>query len=142
MIWTLITIVLIVVGILMCLFCEKHTFKHYTLGDFLSIISIISSGLGVILLIALLIVFSCENITYKFNTERSNIEYQGLIKRLECINSDYEDVSKSDVIKDITEWNKEVYAEKHWSESKWTNWLYCKKYADSLNYIELESEEK
>ena len=38
----------------------------------------------------------------------NNIEYESLCNRLEIINSDYEDMSKSDVIKDVSEWNKMV----------------------------------
>ena len=50
---------------------------------------------------------------------------------------EYEDVSKSDVIKDISEWNKKVYSCKHWANNPWTSWFYSKRVADSLEMIEM-----
>lgn len=64
------------------------------------------------------------------------MNYETLCKRLEIINSDYENVSKSDVIKDINEWNKDVYYYKYRAYSPLTNWLYNKKIADRLIYID------
>ena len=49
---------------------------------------------------------------------------------------EYEDVSKSDVIKDISEWNKKVYGYKHWAYNPWTNWFYSKRVADDMKMIE------
>ena len=72
------------------------------------------------------------------NIQKTQITYEGLVKRLEIVNSEYENVSKSEVIKDISEWNKKVYSNKYCAESLWTNWLVSQKYADSLQYIELE----
>ena len=72
--------------------------------------------------------------------EKNKIEYEGLCKRYEIINSEYEDVSKSDVIADITEWNMKVYNTKYWTENPWTNWFNPKKISDNLEYISLESE--
>lgn len=72
--------------------------------------------------------------------EKNKIEYEGLCKRYEIINSEYEDVSKSDVIADITEWNMKVYNTKYWTENPWTNWFNPKKISDNLEYISLETE--
>lgn len=72
--------------------------------------------------------------------QKNKIDYEGLCKRYEIIKSDYEDVSKSDVISDITAWNMKVYNTKYWSENPWTNWFNPKKVADNLNYISLEEE--
>ena len=72
--------------------------------------------------------------------QKNKIEYEGLCKRYEIITSEYEDVSKSDVIRDITEWNVEVYKAKYWTENLWTNWFNPKKIADNLEYIPLEQE--
>ena len=68
--------------------------------------------------------------------EENRIEYESLCERYEIINSEYEDVSKSDVIKDIAEWNKNVYSEKHWAYNPWTSWFYSKRVADELQMIE------
>lgn len=72
--------------------------------------------------------------------EKNKIEYEGLCKRYEIINSEYKDASKSDVIADITEWNMKVYNTKYWTENPWTNWFNPKKISDNLEYISLESE--
>lgn len=49
-----------------------------------------------------------------------------------------EKVSKVTVIKDVQEWNSDVYSQKYWSESPWTNWFYSEEIVDSLEYIEME----
>lgn len=72
--------------------------------------------------------------------QQNKIEYDGLCKRYEIVKSEYEDVSKSDVIADITAWNMEVYNTKYWSENPCTNWFNPKKIADNLEYIPLEAE--
>lgn len=68
--------------------------------------------------------------------EENRIEYESLCERYEIVTSEYEDVSKSDVIKDIAEWNKDVYSYKHWTYNPWTNWFYSKKVADDMKMIE------
>ena len=68
----------------------------------------------------------------------NQIYHDGLCKRLEVVQSDYEDVSKSQVIKDVTEWNMDVYNTKYWPETLWTNWFNPKDIADNMDYIPLE----
>ena len=65
----------------------------------------------------------------------SNYERESIVKQIECINSDYEDVSKSKVIENAYEWNNKVRNAKYWSENPFTNWFWSKKYVDSLKYI-------
>lgn len=72
--------------------------------------------------------------------EENRIEYESLCQRYEIVTSEYEDVSKSDVIKDIAEWNKNVYSEKHWANNPWTSWFYSKRVADDLKMIERSEE--
>ena len=68
--------------------------------------------------------------------EQNRIEYESLCHRVEVISSDYEDVSKSEVIKDVAEWNKRVYSCKHWAYNPWTSWFYSRRVADKLEMIE------
>lgn len=70
--------------------------------------------------------------------QKNKIQYDGLCKRYEIVKSDYEDVSKSDVIADITAWNIGVYNTKYWTENPWTSWFNPKKIADNLDYISLD----
>ena len=75
------------------------------------------------------------------NIEMNNIEYESLCQRLEIINSDYEDMSKSDVIKDVSEWNKMVLEKKYWAKNPWTSWFFSQKVVDDLKYIEYKQED-
>ena len=131
MIWMLIFIGVLVLGIVgMSMYVNDH------LSESLGTIAITFVVVGMIVSIIMIIVCISSHVTADKDIQLDKIEYEGLINRLEIINSDYEDVSKSDVIKDITEWNKHVYITKHWGNSKWTNWFFSKKYVDSLQYIE------
>jgi len=68
---------------------------------------------------------------------RSNqIEYESLCNRLEIVNSDYEDISKSDVIKDVADWNNRVNRALYWSQNTWTSWFYSQKEVSELKFIE------
>jgi hypothetical protein len=68
--------------------------------------------------------------------EMNRIQYESLIQRREAINSGYEDVSKSDVIKDIAEWNSTVQSTRYWTYNPWTNWFWPKRVADNMKFIE------
>jgi hypothetical protein len=89
------------------------------------------------LVIALVTIILSHGMTDKM-IQQNKLEYDGLCKRYEIIKSEYEDISKSDVIADITEWNKEVYNTKYWTKSLWTNWFNPNAIADDLKYISLE----
>ena len=91
------------------------------------------------LIISLLIIIGLHATANK-NIQKNKMEYEGLCKRYEIVKSEYEDVSKSDVIADITSWNMEVYNTKYWSENPWTNWFNPRKIADNLYYIPLDEE--
>ena len=126
MIITLFFIVMIIIGII----AIKIDFIN--MGEFL-----ISAGISVFCLIICLMLIIGNYITATRSIEKNHIEYESLCKRLEIINSEYEDISKSDVIKDIAEWNKDVYEYHYWTENPFTNWFYNKKVADSYKYIEI-----
>jgi len=67
---------------------------------------------------------------------QDNIRYESLCKKLEIVDSDYEDVSKSEVINDIAGWNTSVVNSQYWARSPWTNWFYSQKRVDNLKLIE------
>lgn len=96
--------------------------------------------LGFIALTTSLAIIITAHATSNKDIQKNKIEYDGLCKRYEIIKSEYEDISKSDVIKDITEWNMSVYNTKYWTENPWTNWFNPKEIADNLHYIPLEKE--
>ena len=80
----------------------------------------------------------CAHVGVDAQIEKNRIEYEALRERQEIVESKYEDVSKSDVIKDIAEWNKKVYSCKHWANNPWTSWFYSKRVADDMKMIEMK----
>lgn len=129
MIITIIFAVMLVLGIILAALMESE--DSYVLG-------LILTTIGFIALFISLILISISHATVNKYIQQNKIEYDGLCKRYEIIESEYEDVSKSDVIADITDWNKRVYNTKYWTENPWTNWFYPKEIADNLEYIPLE----
>ena len=99
-------------------------------------IPVVLSVVGFICLICCIIGIICAHVGENKNIEINNIEYESLCNRLEIINSDYEDMSKSDVIKDVSEWNKMVLEKKYWAKNPWTSWFFSQKVVDDLKYIE------
>ena len=90
------------------------------------------------ILIGCIIGILCAHAVENKNIEMNNIEYESLCQRLEIVNSEYEDMSKSDVIKDVSEWNKMVLEKKYWSKNPWTSWFFSQKVVDELKYIDYE----
>ena len=101
-------------------------------------IPVVLSIVGFICLICCVIGIICAHVGENENIEMNNIEYESLCHRLEIVNSDYEDMSKSDVIKDVSEWNKLVLKKKYWSKNPWTSWFFSQKVVDDLKYIDYE----
>lgn len=92
--------------------------------------------LGCIAMTACITIIICQHSTATTQINKNKIQYESLQKRLEIVNSEYEDVSKSDVIKDIADWNQEVYDYNYWNDNPFTNWMYSDKVAESYKYIE------
>lgn len=132
MILTIIFLVMIFLGIISI----KLTIKNYNV--FLEVFGGVSLLFGSLCLIISILIIILSHATAPKIIHENKINYEGLCKRYEIIKSEYEDVSKSDAIADITEWNIKVYNTKYWTYSLWTNWFNPKEIADNLNYILLE----
>lgn len=133
MIMTIISVTVLIIGLI----CLGISFNSYSgISDILGTVATFIGSISTLIVI-LVIIFSHTNVNLVIDD--SNMEYKGLVKRLEIVNSEYEDMSKSDVINDITEWNRQVYREKYWGYNEWTNWFHSREYVDSLHYIDLES---
>ena len=130
MIITFIFVIMLVLGIIV-VWCSKYS-------DDLEIIGFFLIMFGLVALFASLTVIIIVHSTADKTIQQNKINYDGLCKRYEIIESEYEDVSKSDVIADITAWNTEVYRIKYWTENPWTNWFNPKSIAENLEYIPLE----
>lgn len=129
MILTIIAVVAIAVGVTLLRKDEYEEGVVFGLGLLFTV------GGGLIAFIMAICII-CAHVGVDATIEENRIEYEALCERQEIINSEYEDVSKSDVIKDIAEWNKNVYSEKHWAYNPWTSWFYSKRVADELKMIE------
>ena len=131
MILTIITVVAIAVGVTLLRKDEYEEGVLFGLGLLLTV------GGGLIAFIMAICIIGAH-VGIDAQIEENRIEYESLCQRYEIVTSEYEDVSKSDVIKDIAEWNKDVYSYKHWANNPWTNWFYSKRVADSVEMIEIK----
>lgn len=130
MILTILTVVAIVIGVILLRKDEYEEGVLFGLGLMLTV----GGGLIAFFMAVCIII---AHVGVDARIEENRIEYESLCERQEIVESEYEDVSKYDVIKDIAEWNKKVYSYKHWANNPWTNWFYSKRVADELKMIEV-----
>lgn len=128
MILTIITLLAIAIGVTMI---RKGEYEEIVYG--LGLLLTVGGGL-IAFVMAICIIGAHVGVVPQI--EENRIEYEALCERQEIVESEYEDVSKSDVIKDIAEWNKKVYTYKHWAYNPWTNWFFSKRVVDDLKMIE------
>ena len=131
MILTIIIMIAIAVGVALLHKAEYDDGVLFGLG----LLFTVGGGLMAFIMAICII---CAHVGVDAVIEENRIEYESLCQRYEIVTSEYEDVSKSDVIKDIAEWNKNVYSEKHWAYNPWTSWFYSKRVADDMKMIEME----
>ena len=122
------------IGIVICILSNKIERLFYSDWDIVGSILVIF-GVGFLIIFAFMI--WSVHLSADAEIAKDQIKYESLCKRYEIIQSEYEDVSKTEVIKDIAKWNMAVQHEKYWSENLLTNWFYSKKHADSLQYIDI-----
>ena len=127
MILTIITLAVAIVGALLF---------YHAISDTMETVGLLLFVGGVIIGFTMLCIIIIAHVGVDAQIEENLIEYNALCQRYEIITSEYEDVSKSDVIKDIAEWNKKVYSTKHWAYNPWTSWFYSKRVADDMKMIE------
>lgn len=123
---TLIFIIMIIVGAVML----KHN------NEIVSGIGLLTGVIGIVVTFAMVVCIAIAHIGVDAQIEENRIEYESLCKRNEIVSSNYEDVSRSEVIKDIAEWNKRVYSAKRWCYSPWTSWFYSREVVDEVKMIE------
>ena len=138
MIITLIAISLLIIAIAGFLILNKTYFSDIV-DDIVCFITALSGTLGSITILICLTVILCSHIDVDYDIHKAQLEHDSIIKQLEYIDAEYENVSKVEIIQKVYEWNQKVYSEKHGSENLWINWFYSKKYADSLEYIEFNN---
>lgn len=133
MIWTIIFVAVLVVSIIL------HRIAENSDVGWLYIVSVILAFLSVISIIVALYRISASHCAVDTTIVVNRMEYDSIVKEVEALEQDTDEkVSRVTVIKDVNEWNSDVYVIKYWAESPWTNWFYNKKIVDSLEYIEME----
>lgn len=135
MILTLIGIGLLVLA-LICNLLYKHT--NWAKEDITLSIGAVALVIGIIITVLCSLCMIINNSFADRNIYISKLERETIVKQLELIDTEYEDISKTEVIEKVKDWNIDVYKEKCRINNPWFNWLFSKKYADSLEYIELE----
>ena len=138
MIITLIAISLIIIAIAGFLILDKTYFSNIVDDIVCCIVALSGVFGGVAILICLLLILS-SHFDVDYDIHKAQLERDSIIKQLEYIDAEYENVSKVEIIQKVYEWNQKVYSEKRGSENLWINWFYNKKYADSLEYIEFNN---
>ena len=138
MIITLIAISLLIIAIAGYLILNKTCFSDIV-DDIVCFIIALSGVFGSVAICICLIFILGSHIDVDYDINNAQLERDSIIKQLEYIDAEYENVSKVEIIQKIYEWNQKVYREKRGSENLWINWFYSKKYADSLEYIEFDN---
>ena len=92
---------------------------------------------GVVGLIWMGTVILCSHISAEEIIVKNQIEYESIIDEVHAVDSNNEDVSKVQVIKDVKEWNQDVHSSKYWASNPWTNWFYSQKVVNAMEYIEI-----
>lgn len=138
MIITLITIAVFVLGVIGYIFYNRDIIP-WKCEEGIELLSLCAIGISSIaILIEFLTIIGSQCTANKCIYEYS-LERESIVKQVECISSDYEDVSKATVIANVYDWNKKVHNTKYWAKNPWTSWYYSQKFVDSLEYIELEN---
>lgn len=112
----------------------------WEIKDWSSIKGMIFITLGICTSVIVIVIFCVCSLNANYQIGQNNIKYESLCKRLEVINSEYEDVSKSEVIKDVYLWNEKVYRWNYWNNNLLTNWLISDKIVYNLKNIDIQGE--
>ena len=137
MIITLIGIALLIVVITGILILNKLNLPYY-IDDNIGFVLAMLAVAGTFITFICLTLILGSHVNVDFNIYNAQLKRDTIIKQIDCVDTEYEDTSKIEVINRVYEWNQKVYKQKYYAESPWTNWLFNKEYADSLEYIELE----
>lgn len=127
--------VLGVVGVLVCCGENNLSYDAEEVVNLLSAVVIVVGGIWAFICVLFVIVAHCAVNKQIYD---AGMRREALIRQIEAINTDYEDVSTAAVIQGVYDWNTDVYGAKYWGENPWTSWFWDKDYVESLEYIEWE----
>lgn len=104
--------------------------------DFCVIVGEILMTLGGMALFTMVIwIFAAQCFGVNPRVQCNDMQYEALVAECEIIDTEYEDVSKTDVIQRVFEWNRNVYTYQYWMNNPWTNWFHNKRVGESLKFI-------
>lgn len=145
MIWILGSTLTMIISFVVCFATDKWTDKHTSynrrLYNFIYSIwekSINVSATSVIIFVAVMAAFLFSRIGVDAHAQNTRLRHDTLIREYEILNSDCEDISKIEVMNDITDWNRSVTWERYWADNIWTNWFHPKEVTEAYEYIELK----
>lgn len=130
MLLTLIFAACLVIGILFVVFRNS-----YRISIFITQVSFVSIGFFGLLCVGMVIL--CSHVGVNNQITHNRIEYEAIVAEIQAVNTDNEDVSKLQVIKDVKEWNQDVQNSKYLASNPWTNWFYSQKVVNAMEYIEI-----
>lgn len=133
MVITLLCILVTIVGTIL-----HYKFKNSWNYDSLDITGYVCMLLGGIATCIAVVAIIIGHTGVDISICKAHMQHESIIKQIECVNSEYEDITRSKVIAKAYNWNKIVYSAKYWSKSPFTNWFWSQEYVDSLEYIDLE----
>ena len=139
MIFIIIFVVLVVIGVVFRIVMKSHKEDYSSWKRKLYASMVIDSCtlIGLTGLAVCLTVIFTSNIGVNEKIYEAQLDRESIVQQLECVKSEYEDVSEIEVIDKVYQWNKEVHSAKYWSQNPWTNWFWSKEYVYSLKYIDM-----
>lgn len=116
-------------------YLENHNKKYNTMHDIFEILTPIFCIVSIIIMaVVLTLTIIAHSLNGKFEIQKMQDQHDTYVKLLE----DNKDITvQNQLYKDIVEYNCELRANKHYSESLWTNWFYADGW-DKLEYIEIK----
>jgi hypothetical protein len=128
---------MITIGILflIIIYCIISIRKDEYDSDF-QILILFGTVITIIILSIVLII--PEHIGTDYKIQNAQLERQAIVKELELIDSEMEDISKQKVYEDVREWNSKVLHTKAFANNYFTNIFVNKKVADSMETIEIK----
>ena len=130
MLLTLMFVACLVIGILFVVFGDGHRTSIF-------VTQVSSVYIGTFGLLCVGTAILCSHIGVNQQIAHNRIEYESIIAEIQAVNTDTEDVSKVQVIKDVKEWNQDVHSSKYLASNLWTNWFYSQKVVNAMEYIEI-----
>ena len=133
MILTIIAVTFVCIGIVLH-FLDKHFYADL---DAIGFLLVTFGSIGLIICVCTIIGIQA---TSDYKVKQLEVEYTSLVEQKKILDSQYEDISKAEVINRIGEWNKKVEVYKYWADSLWTNWFHSKKVLNSMQCISFSIE--